>query len=138
MKRAVFLTLIGLVISCESLITSLRNPCDSDFTRDELKKQVGFYIWAQENAMDFVLGSTLAFFDEESTILLQERAKEYIQSTNIEEIGKPTKFGENIYKCSAVLELKGKRYTVVYNVEKVHSGKENYYRVELQDMLEVR
>lgn len=138
MKKAVFLTLISLVTSCESLITSLRNPCDSDFTRDELKKQVGFYIWAQENAMDLFVGSMLALFNKEDATLLQERAKEYIQSTNIEEIGKPTKLGENIYRCSALLELRGKRYTVVYNVEKVHSGKENYYRVELQEMLEVR
>lgn len=138
MKKVVFLILISLLTGCKSLITSHSNPCDSDFSRNELKKRVGVYMWAKENAKNLGLGVMLALSSEEGVTRLQERAKEYIQSINIEEIGKPTKLGENFHQCSAVLELRGKRYTAVYIVEKIHSGRENYYKVTLIEVLEVR
>lgn len=132
MKKLLFFFALILIMSCETV--SLENPCAFNEVKERIRLSVSLYSWYTSNPP----GASLELFGLALFDISEEKIKEWAQSkfgktakrVNIVEIGKPEKDGERLYRCSAIAEP-------YYTVEKVHSGKEEYYRTEIEEVFEV-
>lgn len=125
MGRGIIITLAIVLFSCETL----SNVCSTDWVIDEVKKSAGSRILLIETLSGKFWGRSSS---ERPSV------DEYVKKVKVAEVGRPEKLAEGIYKCSAVLEVDGKKYGVVYKLERVHSGKEDYYQLKIGQVLPIR
>ncbi|MCX8164619.1 MAG: hypothetical protein N3D14_04420 [Aquificaceae bacterium] len=143
MRRVIFLLAMLSLAGCEAL--RLENPCSSNSARTTVKSGVAAYSWYVENPVGatfevWMRGIELLFSgggQEQVEAWLYSRLKDRMERTKVLDISKPEKIDTQTYRCSTIAELDGRKYGVVYTVKKFHSGREDYYRVELQEILEV-
>ena len=143
MSKVIFLLAMLSLAGCEALRSE--NSCSSNSAKTTVKSGVAVYSWYVENPV----GATFEIWmkgielllsgggQEQAEAWLYSRLKDRMERTKILDISKPTKIDVQTYRCSAIAELDGRKYGVVYTVEKFHSGREDYYRVELQEVAEV-
>lgn len=141
MKKLVFFFLLFFSVSFGYSKNAPQNPCASDEVKENVLAYVIVYDWLVDNPLvaSFEL-LTLALFSPDKEKLEEwayEKFKERIDNINIVEISKPEKSGKKSYRCSAVVELNGKKYVVVYTVKKVHSGKKDYYSTKAEEIFKV-
>ncbi|MCS7171441.1 MAG: hypothetical protein NZ851_03895 [Aquificaceae bacterium] len=144
MRRVIFLLAMLSLAGCEAL--RLENPCSSNSAKTAVKSGVAFHSWYVENPLNATVeistkGIQLLFsgdVQKQAEAWLYSRLKDRMERTKVLDISKPKKIDAQTYRCSAIAELDGRKYGVVYTVEKFHSGREDYYRVELQEVAEVK
>ncbi|MCS6998514.1 MAG: hypothetical protein N2648_01185 [Aquificaceae bacterium] len=144
MSKAFFSLALLFLTGCEAL--RLQNPCSSKIAEERVRLGVAIHSWYMDNPTGATLEIGLKGIEtlflgasqEGVEAWLYERLKDRIERTRILDISTPQKIDAHTYRCSAITELKGRRYGVVYTMEKVHSGREDYYKIEVQEVLEVK
>ncbi len=141
MKRFVlFLALVSLT-ACDKFMFS--NPCKADKAQELVKQAIGIEAWAEDNPREAVgeaFKAVFSFLDPENTLMqsVAKKAEPYIQEVRLVDFGKPEKTEKDTYRCSAVGEVKGGKYVVVYTATLKHSGsKEDVYLFEVQEIRKV-
>lgn len=123
--RKIYLAALSLLIlnnSCNNIFGG--NVCSNEQVKGKLKEEIA--------SAALLLSDFTYLFQSEKDI--KKDLEEVSKHINIVEVSKPSTLENGKNKCNATIEIKDKKFMVEYVVDKVSSGSNTVYELEIKDI----
>lgn len=115
MRKALLIPLTTILFGCETIFD---NRCTTDWAINLVKKKASQQILLEEEFS--------AAFSDKNLSGNSPSVDDYASKMKVIETSKPKKVEDGTYECSAILELNGNKYGVVYFIKELRFGKSDY------------